>query len=98
MTTKGLLLASSAALAPFSSILFFAALGIGGVFFAFAFANEFGVASNEPSRCPACQRDALLLLEAGSCPAIPMLHCRNCNEAYYWTGGTLIRDNGRSLF
>ena len=101
MTTKGLFLASTAALVPLSNVLLLAALGVGGVLFAIHFVKEFGLpaTSSDPTRCPTCQRDELLRIEASVRPSpIPLLHCRNCGEAYRWYGTSLIRDTGRPMF
>lgn len=101
MNTKGHLLASTLVVSPLSSFLMVAALGVGGVIFAIAFAREFGVpgTDDEPSRCPACGHDELMLIQASIHPSpIPLLHCRGCSEAYYRHGKTLIRDTCRPLF
>lgn len=101
MNTKGLVLASTVAVSSLGSFFMVAALGLGGVIFAIAFAREFGVpgTDDDPSRCPACGHDELLRIEASIHRSpIPLLHCRNCSEAYYRHGKTLIRDTGRPLF
>jgi len=95
-TTKGLLIASTA-LFPWQ-LLVFAAFGIGVVALAISFPGHFGVPTDGPSRCPACSHDALMRIDASVASPVPLLHCRDCGEAYRLCGGTLYRDTGKPLF
>jgi hypothetical protein len=97
-TTKGLLIASTAALFPWSQLFILVAVGIGALVFAIKFNDDFGAPSDEPSRCPACTHDALMRIETSRPMPISLLHCRHCGEAYRWCGGTLYRDTGKPLF
>jgi hypothetical protein len=91
------LLAASALLVPWQGVLMAAAFGVGGVCLAIGIAREVGgSAGTDPSRCPTCQRDELLRVQAATCQTrIPLLLCRACGTAYRWWGGTLTRDDGR---
>lgn len=99
MTTKGLLLASTALLFPWTNLVLLAAVGVGGVLCAVQFVQRLDTAPlDDPSRCPACRRDELLRIE-GSVHASPvaLLHCRSCGEAFRMWNGSLVREPGRPL-
>jgi hypothetical protein len=90
------LLGASLLLFPFADALLLGALGIGGLCFAIAFVKEFGGPwDTDPTRCPACKKDGLMRVQAGiRSQRIPLLHCRECGEAYRMFGATLYRDTG----
>ena len=91
----GVVLAAGALAFPWSTLLLVVACGIGGVFLFGVAVDQIGSTGGDPSRCPACKHDELLRIETATLRArIPLLHCRNCGEAFRWFDNTLIRDTG----
>lgn len=100
MTTKGLVLASTALLFPWTNLFLLAAVGVGGVLCVVRFVQHLDTAPlDDPSRCPACRRDDLLRIEGSARHPSPvaLLHCRSCGEAFRMWNGSLVRDTGRPL-
>ena len=97
MNTKTLLLASGAlGLGTMGCLL---VAGVGIVWLGFQLLTTYGPgALDDPERCPSCQSDHLLRLEAARASPVPRLHCQSCGEAFWRWDGTLIRDTGRPLF
>lgn len=99
--TKGALIASAAVLFPFGTGLALGAFCLGTLWLVIQMGKEYGPisASTDPTRCPACQRDDLMRVQASHVASpLPLLHCRSCSEAYFLHAGSLIRDTGRPLF